>query len=370
MSESKSNKKIYIGGTLVIVLIGLCAVLAYRVMKPSGQSTQDAYVSADFTVVAPRVAGQIATLSVDDNQIVHKGQVLAQIDDRDYSAAVAAAEANVAVAQATIDNVAASIVQQQSLIDQAAAALTAAHAGYVFARADYDRYTDLAQHGAGSMQNAQQARSRTDTAFADVSRNDAGLKAARQQVAVLTTQRARAEASLLQAKAALDTARLNLSWTQIVAPIDGVVGQRAVRVGAYVTPGTPMLAVVPLQQAYVVANFQETQLTDVRPGQAAQVSVDTYPGVVFDGTVESFAPATGVTFAAIAPDNATGNFTKVVQRIPVKIVLREGQASLDKLRVGMSVDATIRTGASMHASKVTDTTDTPHAANAAEVAAR
>jgi membrane fusion protein (multidrug efflux system) len=344
MSESKSNKKIYAIGTAAIVLLGLCAALAYGVLKPSGPSTDDAFVSADYTVVAPRVAGQIVALGVDDNQFVRKGQLLAQIDDRDYAAAVSAANANVAAAQAAIDNVSASLVQQQSLIDQAAAALSAAHANAVFARADDARYADLAQHGAGSLQNAQQARSRTDTALADVARNDAALKAARQQVAVLTTQRERAEATLQQTQAALDRARLDLSWTRIVAPIDGVVGQRAARVGAYVTPGSPLLAVVPLQQAYVVANYQETQLTDVRPGQAAEIRVDTYPGVVLHGTVDSFAPATGVTFAAIAPDNATGNFTKVVQRIPVKIVLQTDQASLDKLRVGMSVDATIRTG--------------------------
>lgn len=346
-SKSRSNKTVYALGATALALLGLCAALAYvgfGAFRPSAQSTDDAYVNADFTVVAPRVAGQISTLTVDDNQVVHKGQLLAQIDDRDYVAAVAAAQANVAAAQAAIDNVSASIVQQHASVDQAAATLSAAKANAVFARADSARYADLAQHGAGSTQNAQQARSRTDTALADVSRNEAALKAASQQIAVLATQRERAVATLRQAQAALDTARLNLSWTRIVAPIDGVVGQRAARVGAYVTPGTPLLAVVPLQQAYVVANFQETQLTDVRPGQLAEIRVDTYPGVVLRGRVDSFAPATGVTFAAIAPDNATGNFTKVVQRIPVKIALHGGQDALGKLRVGMSVEATIRTG--------------------------
>ncbi|WGS52259.1 HlyD family secretion protein [Paraburkholderia sp. D15] len=351
MSESKSkpqsklpsNKKIHALAAAALALLGLCAALAYGAFSPAGPRTDDAYVSADFTVVAPRVAGQISALSVDDNQVVHKGQLLAQIDDRDYAAAVASAQANVAAAQAAIDNVSASIVQQHASIDQAAASLSAAKAGAVFARADYARYNDLAEHGAGSTQNAQQARSRTDTALADVSRNAAGLEAARQQVAVLAAQRERAVAALQQAQAALDTARLNLSWTRIVAPIDGVVGQRAARVGAYVTPGTPLLAVVPLQQAYVVANFQETQLTGVAPGQLAEIRVDTYPGRVLRGKVDSFAPATGVTFAAIAPDNATGNFTKVVQRIPVKIALNGGQQELGKLRVGMSVEATIRT---------------------------
>jgi membrane fusion protein (multidrug efflux system) len=343
MSESHPKKKIYIAASVVVVLVGLSVAFAYFVRTSSGQATNDAFVSADFTVVAPRVAGQIGALTVEDNQVVRKGQLLAQIDDREYVAAVASAAADVSTTKATIDNVSASIVQQQSVIDQADASLTSAHAGYVFARADFGRYTDLAQHGAGSQQNAQQARAHIDTAQADVSRNEASLKAAKQQIAVLQTQRERAEATLQHAQAALDTARLNLSWTHIVAPIDGMVGQRAVRVGAYVTPGTPLLAVVPLQQAYVLANFQETQLTHVRTGQAADIRVDTYPGLVLHGTVDSLAPATGVTFAAIAPDNATGNFTKVVQRIPVKIVLQSGQDALDRLRVGMSVEATIHT---------------------------
>lgn len=301
-------------------------------------------MTADYTVVAPRVAGQITGLLVEDNQVVHQGQLLAQIDDRDYRAAVASEEANVAMAKAAIDNASTSIVQQQSVIDQANAALAAAHANYTFARADYGRYTDLASRGAGSVQNAQQAQSRIDTAQADVARNLATVKAARQQVAVLESVRDRAQAALGQASAALDTARLNLSWTRIVAPVDGTVGRRSVRLGAYVTAGTPMLAVVPLQKAYVVANFQETQLTSVRRGQSADIHVDTFPGAVLHGTVDSLAPATGVTFAPIAPDNATGNFTKIVQRIPVKILLRPGQPELERLRVGMSVEATIRTG--------------------------
>jgi membrane fusion protein (multidrug efflux system) len=340
---SESRKKTYVIAAGAVLLVVLAATFAYRAMVSPGQSTDDAFVTADFTVVAPRVAGQVIALTVDDNQVVHKGQLLAQIDDRDYLAAEASAQANVSAAQATIDNVSASIAQQQSLIDQASASLASARAGYVFAHADSARYTDLASHGAGSLQNAQQARSRVDTAQADVERNEAGLKAAKQQIVVLQTQREKAGAALQHAQAALDTARLNLSWTRIVAPIDGMVGQRAVRVGAYVTPGSPLLAVVPLQQAYVLANFQETQLTEVRPGQAADIRVDTFPGVVLHGTVESLAPATGVTFAAIAPDNATGNFTKVVQRIPVKIVLQPGQRALDSLRAGMSVEATIHT---------------------------
>ncbi|WP_049623277.1 HlyD family secretion protein [Frateuria defendens] len=343
MSESPPARKMYLAIAAVVVVIALTAALARCTGTASSETTDDAYVNADFTVVAPRVAGQVSALDVEDNQVVHKGQLLAQIDDRDYRAAVASAEADVAMARAAIDDATASLAQQQSVIDQANAALAAARAGYAFSRADFDRYTDLARHGAGSLQNAQQARSRIDTAQADVARNEAALKAARQQVAVLQAGRERAGAALQRAQAALETARLQLSWTRIVAPADGMVGQRSVRVGAYVTPGTALLAVVPLQQAYVIANFQETQLTAVRPGQAAEVRVDTFPDVVLHGVVDSLAPATGVTFAPFAPDNATGNFTKVVQRLPVKIVLRPGQPALDRLKVGMSVEATLHT---------------------------
>jgi membrane fusion protein (multidrug efflux system) len=342
MPESIQRRKLFIAAAVLIVLV-VSGVVASFVFS-SSHTTNDAYVTADFTVVSPRVAGQVTVLSVDDNQVVHQGQLLAQIDDRDYKAAVASAEANVASAKAAIDNASANIVQQQSVIEQANAALTAARANYTFARADYNRYTDLASRGAGSVQNAQQAQSRIDTAQADVSRNEATVKAARQQVAVLQSDRERAQASLGQALATLDTAHLNLSWTRIVAPVDGMVGQRSVRLGAYVTAGTPLLAVVPLQKVFVIANFQETQLTTVRDGEVADIHVDTLPDVVLHGTVDSLAPATGVTFAAIAPDNATGNFTKIVQRIPVKIVLRPGQPALRRLRVGMSVEATIHVG--------------------------
>ncbi|SOE70686.1 membrane fusion protein, multidrug efflux system [Burkholderia sp. D7] len=346
MSESIQRRKLYIVAAAVLIVIVVSGVVAKFIFSASSQTTNDAYVTADFTVVSPRVAGEVTLLSVDDNQVVHQGQLLAQIDDRDYKAAVASAEANVAMAKAAIDNASASIVQQKSVIEQADAALTAARANYTFARADYNRYTDLASHGAGSVQNAQQAQSHIDTAQADVSRNEATVKAARQQTAVLQSDRERAQAALEHALAALDTARLNLSWTRIVAPVDGMVGQRSVRLGAYVTAGTPLLAVVPLQQAFVIANFQETQLASVRRGEATDIHVDSLPGVVLHGTVDTLAPATGVTFAAIAPDNATGNFTKVVQRIPVKIVLRPGQPALWRLRVGMSVEATIHMGGS------------------------
>ncbi|WP_070108364.1 HlyD family secretion protein [Burkholderia plantarii] len=342
MSNLSLKRKPYLVAVVVAAVLAL-GLAGFRFTRSAGETTNDAYVDADFSLVAPRVAGQIVSVGVEDNQLVRKGQLLAQIDDRDYHAAFLAAQADVAMAQAAVGNAAASLVEQQATIDQAGANLAALRANYAFAHADAERYADLAQHGAGSVQNAQQSRARVDASRADVTRGEASLTAAKQRVAVLQSTREHAEAALERARAALETARLNLGWTRITAPIDGMVGRRSVRVGAWVGAGTPLLAVVPLQRAYVVANFQETQLTDVRPGQRSEVKVDTLPGVVLRGKVDSVAPATGVTFAAIAPDNATGNFTKVVQRIPVKIVLDPGQPSLERLRVGMSVEASIST---------------------------
>jgi membrane fusion protein (multidrug efflux system) len=195
----------------------------------------------------------------------------------------------------------------------------------------------LSQQGAGTQEQQQQTSfaHRQQTAIRE--RDSAALLAAQKELGVLASEDSEARAAIGRSKAAVDQARLNLSYTTIVAPVDGVVGQRDVRVGAYVSPGSTLLAIVPLSQAYVVANFREVQLTHMKPGQPARVRVDAMPGFVLAGRVESIAPATGLTFAPMAPDNATGNFTKVVQRLPVKIVFDAGQPGVARLKVGMSV---------------------------------
>jgi len=294
----------------------------------------------------PRVAGFIKQVLVEDNQQVKAGQLLALIDDRDLRAAAEAADAQTLVARAQLQNANATLERQASLIAQAQATVVSAKAEMAFAQQELNRYNHLAGVGAGTVQNAQQARTRIDQASARLDTATAKLAAERKQVEILTAQRNAAEGNLKHAHAALEIASFNLSYTRITAPQDGMIGERAVRVGAYVTPGSKLLAVVPLQQAYVVANFQETQLTDVQPGQDVQVRVDSLGGEALTGRVESIAPATGVTFAAVKPDNATGNFTKVVQRIPVKIVLEPGQPLAERLRVGMSVEASIDTASS------------------------
>lgn len=327
------------------VLLGAGALIVHINGANPNESTDDAYVTADTTLVAPKVAGFIDKVAVTDNQWVHAGQLLATIDDRDYQAALASAQANLVAAKAGLDHANASLEQQQSVIDQARANVAAGQAELTFAQHDLARYAALVKGGAGSVQNAQQARSRYQIAQAKLVFDRSALAGAEHQVSVLRALRDSAEGNVEKAQAGVDTAKLKLSYTRIVAPIDGLVGDRSVRLGAYVNPGSPLLAVVPLNQAYVVGNFRETQLTYVQPDQPVDISVDSLPGEVLHGHVESIAPATGLALSPIQPSNATGNFTKVVQRIPVKIVFDQGQPALQQLRAGMSVVASIETGA-------------------------
>ncbi|WP_437441274.1 HlyD family secretion protein [Sphingomonas morindae] len=334
-----------------LVIAGM-AVGGTRLATPSGrQSTDDAYVRADATTVAPRVPGQIVSLLIDDNQMVRAGQLLARIDDRDYRAALASAEADVAVAKAEIANFDAEIARHPALVAQAQATLRADRAAAAFAQANAVRYRNLSAGGAGTTQDKQQADSTLAERLATSDHDRSALAATQQQLGVLQAGRAKAVGALGRAQAALDQARLNLSYTEIRAPIDGMVGQRTVRVGAIVEAGTPLLAVVPLHKVYVVANFQENQLAGMRLGQLATVRVDSLPGVTLKAHVDSLAPVTGLALAPIAPENATGNFTKVVQRLPVKLTIDPGQAAASRLHVGLSVvptvDVTARGGAAL-----------------------
>jgi membrane fusion protein, multidrug efflux system len=313
-------------------------------------STDDAYVKADSTIVAPKVGGYLREVLVADNEPVRAGQLLARIDDRDFLTALQQAKANVAAALADIDNMHATIDRQKADIAQARATVAIDKANLTFMQQDHDRYTDLAQRGAGSVQAAQQAVSKRDVARATTERDEAALESAQRQLAALGAQLARVEAVLAQDRAIEAQAELNLDYTSIVAPVDGVVGNRSLRVGQYVQAGTQLMAVVPLDGVYVVANFKETQLTDVRARQPVYIEVDTFPGTRFKGRVDSIAPASGQEFALLPPDNATGNFTKVVQRIPVKIVLDADNPVAGALRPGMSVVPTVDTrGAVQHA---------------------
>jgi membrane fusion protein, multidrug efflux system len=330
-------------GTLAV--LGLAAAAQYGTEYwRTGRfliETDDAYVQADNTLIAPRVSGYISEVAVSDNQPVKAGQVLARIDDRDFQTALHQAIADRETAEAEIRSIDAQLQLQTSTIQQADLQVTSAGAALRFAQEDHVRYDALSKTGAGTTQAAQQSESLFVQRAAGLQQAQAALVAARQQVDVLQAGRVKAAAQLEHYRAAEQQARLNLGYTTITAPEDGNVGARSVRVGQYVQAGTQLMAVVPLNAVYIVANYKETQLTQVRPGQPVEVSVDTFPGAHIHGHVDSVAPATGLEFALLPPDNATGNFTKIVQRLPVKIVLDHDSVGL--LRPGMSVEPVIDT---------------------------
>jgi membrane fusion protein, multidrug efflux system len=307
------------------------------------QTTDDAYVKADSSAIAPKVSGYIARLLVNDNEAVKAGQTLTVIDDRDLRQALDEAKANVTAATASVANLDAQITAQGSVIQQADASVAAQQASVALARRDDSRRQKMAQVGYGTVEQADTASTNVQERSANLTRLVAAAADARQQTSVLKAQRELAQAQLAHAQAALGQAELNLSYATITAPINGTVGARTVRVGQYVQAGTELMALVPLQKVYVVANYKETQLTHVARGQPARIKVDAFPGDDIIGRVDSIAPASGLEFALLPPDNATGNFTKIVQRIPVKIVFDGKDALSGRLRPGMSVNVSIDT---------------------------
>ena len=308
------------------------------------ESTDDAYVKADSTIISPKVSGYIAQVLVGDNQPVKAGQLLARIDDRDLRTALEQSQADVAGAEAAVRNLDAQLALQQPVIEQSTADIAAAEANLKFAREEQARYDDLMKSGSGTIQRAQQADAALREKAALLQHGKSALLAAERKVDVFTTERAKAVAQLDRARAVQHQAALNLSYTEISAPVEGTVGARSLRVGQFVQAGTQLMAVVPLDAVYVVANFKETQLTHVRDGQPVEIRIDGFHGIKLKGHVDSLSPASGLEFALLPPDNATGNFTKIVQRVPVKIAL-DDHSLTGVLRPGMSVEPTINTRA-------------------------
>ena len=309
------------------------------------EATDDAYTQADAVSIASRVSGYVSEVLVTDNERVRAGQLLARIDDRDYRAALDQARADAASAQADIGNIDAQITLQHTMIEQAQTDIASAQAALDFARDDFARYTELMRSGNGTVQRAQQADTDIRSRTAALARSRAGFAAAQQQVQVLQAQRGKAVAALARAQAATDQAQLNLSYASITSPIDGAVGDRSLRLGQLVQPGTRIMDVVPVgRDIYVVANFKETQLARMWRGERVSIDLDMLPDVALTGRIDSLAPGSGAQFALLPPENATGNFTKIVQRVPVKIVLDPSdEATLAKLRPGLSVYTTVDT---------------------------
>jgi len=340
-------------GRFVIPLFAVLAALGFIVLatvrwdewtgSAAIQSTNDAYVRADLTRLSSRVAGEVLTVAVGDFQRVKAGDLLVQIDPADYQAQAAQAEAGVAGAQAALDNLANQVELQYATIAQAEAQQVSAAAQEVEARQEQERQQSLSQTEAGTRQKLEQATAAFAKAGADMRASRAVIAAQKHQLEVLSGTKKQRAADLEGAKATLAAARLRLGYTKIVAPFDGVTGERQVQAGDYVNIGTNLINVVPLPNVYVIANYKETQLTRMKPGQSVDLTVDSFPHETLHGRVERISPASGSQFALLPPDNATGNFTKVVQRIPVRIALDKSQPLLQRLLPGMSVVTNIHT---------------------------
>jgi membrane fusion protein, multidrug efflux system len=307
------------------------------------ESTDDAYIASDVSVISPKVEGYIKEVRVRENQWVKEGAVLFVIDDADFIAKVDQEKAAVATEQAAVATYVSRLDLQRAMIAQAQATVQSADADLIRTQQDYKRYSALMSSDFASRQRFDQAAADLRKAQAETAKSRAALAAAQSELGVLDSQRQEEIARLQQARANLQLAQNDLDNTRIRAPVSGVVGNRAGQIGQYVKPGTELASLVPLPRVYVTANFKETQLTLMRPGQRAEVSVDAYPDHTLEGRIDSFAPASGAEFSLLPPDNATGNFTKIVQRVPVRIALPRDDPLARLLRPGLSVTVTVDT---------------------------
>jgi membrane fusion protein, multidrug efflux system len=335
--RTASRRQLLIAAGAVLIGTAACFAWYWVTIGQYIESTDDAYVGGEVTTLSFKVAGLIETVAIVDNQSVTAGDLLLKLDDRDYRAQLARTEANIAARRAALVNVDATRRMRVSMLDQARADLAAAMAERVRAKYDIDRYRTLSNDRFAPRQRFEQADADDEKARAGERKAQAALEAAERQLDIVDAQREQAAADLDQANADRDLARLNLGYTEIRSPIDGVVGNRSARAGAYATVGAQLLAIVPAHGLWVDANLKEGQLAGMRKGQPAEIVADAVPGVAFHGRVASLAPATGAQFSVIPPENATGNFTKIVQRVPVRILLEDHAAELGKLRPGLSV---------------------------------
>ncbi|MDQ8698942.1 HlyD family secretion protein [Hyphomicrobium sp. LHD-15] len=342
-SEPRSRKKLMLGGVGAIALLA-ASWFAYDYITVGRflVSTDDAYVGADMALIAPKIAANVAEVPIVENQAVKEGDVLIRLDDGDYKLAVDQATAKLATQRAAIQTFDAQIRAAQAAETQSRAQLDAAQASVLKAEADYLRTKPLADRDFTSKATLDAAIAARDTARAQVKSGEAAIESAVANVALLGSQKQQAEQVAKELEVALAKAQRDLSFAVIRAPFNGVVGNRSVQVGDYVTPGKRLLAVVPLDHVFVDANVKETQLADIKVGDVAEVRVDALGGEAFKGVVESVAPASGSQFSLLPPENATGNFTKIVQRVPVRIVVNAPEAD-GKLRPGLSVVVSIDT---------------------------
>jgi len=335
---------------MVMMAVGLLLALAaasygvyYVLVGRFHVSTDDAYVRSNNTTLGARVTGHIASIFPGDNALVHAGEVIFKIDDGDYRIAVDAARSKIETQQATIDRIGRQVTAQESAVEQAKAQLASAEAGLKRAGLDFDRQQELSAKGFASRATFEVSEAGRDQGMAAVRSARAAYDAARDNVEVTRAQQAEARAQLAELQTALAKAERDLEFTSVRAPVDGTFSNRLVNTGDFIVVGQRLGNVVPLNDVFIDANFKETQLRRIRPGQPATISVDAYGHRKFAGVVESISPAAGSVFTLLPPDNATGNFTKIVQRLPVRIRVPKDVARQNLLRAGMSVYATVDT---------------------------
>ena len=338
----RNRKPLLIGAALVALAAAGWYGYGYWTVGRFMVSTDDAYVGADMSIIAPKIAAHVAEVPIVANQHVKEGDTLVLLDAGDFQLAVDQAAAKLATQKSSLDTFAAQVTAAEANAAQARAQLDAAKATLVRTEADFSRTDTLAARDYSSKSTLDAARAARDSAKAQVTAQDAAIQSADANVGVLKAQTAEAQRVVKELEVALAKAQRDLSFTTIKAPFDGVVGNKSVQVGDYVTPGKRLAAVVPLDKVYVDANLKETQLAHVVPGQTVTVHVDALDGDAITGTVESLAPASGSMFSLLPPENATGNFTKIVQRVPVRIAIAANDAQ-DKLRPGLSVIVDIDT---------------------------
>jgi membrane fusion protein (multidrug efflux system) len=328
-----------------IVAVGIIVVVSTNWTRWEGgagwQSTNDAYLKADLTPISAKVAGYVRELPIEDYERVHQGQVLARLVDDDYRAAVAQAEAGVASATAQTQVLKAQQELQRANVEAARAVVASTTASSEQNERDLARQRRLLETGSSSTEANEKLATVHKQLEAQLAQNRAQARAAERQLAVLEAQLSQAEASVAAQRATLDAAKINLGYTTITATQDGVIGQRQVKPGQLVGVGSQITTLTPLPKIWVIANYKETQLAHMAVGQKAEITVDTFPGHTLRGHLLAFAPASGAEFSLLPPDNATGNFTKVVQRIAVKIAIDDTDGLTDRLVPGMSVEAKV-----------------------------
>ena len=346
-------KRLRVRSTLLIVLlvalvIGVALATIRNGVSPGSifgtESTDDAYIRADQIAISSHIAGYVQSVPVRDNETVKQGQLVATIEDYDYRAKVAHAEAAVAVAQSAVDVLSGQATVQSQKIVAASAELRAAEAGLVQTRLEHLRQRGLIDDGTTSHRELESAAADEDRLSAARDQKAAELDAAKHLLQVIRSQGFQAVQSVKTEEAELELARIDLGYTRVFSPASGQLSERAALTGEYVTPGTKIGLVVPLPNVWVVANFRESQMAHMFPGQSAVVAVDSVPGVRFRGVVDSFEPTSGALQALLPPDNATGNFTKIAQRFAIKVILAPGQQGMDRLRPGMSSLVTVAIG--------------------------